>query len=180
MSVDSIHARNVCNTLMQGFLHDHPLASNIQGMSQRKTTFRQLIEAAARTHPGLWKGNGTLNLGALERFYTKQGYPISQASFSRIFRGKQDVGPDVITATYHALKIPLSLLRNEPVSAEMERSLSKFELHTILLAQRLEELPKDDFYLICKQIEHAEENAKKVREALKNSNVTTLHRSRAD
>jgi hypothetical protein len=149
-------------------------------MPQRKTTFRDLIEAAARPHRELWKGSGELNLGALSRFYKQKNHEISQASFSRIFAGKQEPGDDTIEATHRVFRIPRALLRGEPVGADMDHLLTNYKMSSILLAQKIEALPKDDYYLITQQIERALERDEKVREALKSGNVTPLHRSRAD
>lgn len=175
-----LHARKVCNTSAQGLLPFLALTPTIQGMPQPKHTFRSLIEAAAKPHRELWKSSGELNLGALERFYEARGHKISQASFSRIFAKRQTPGEDTIEATHRVFHIPRVLLRGEPMSAEMEKLFTDYKLSTLLLAQKIESLPKDDYYLICQQIERAIETQEKVRQALKSGNVTPLHKSRQD
>lgn len=149
-------------------------------MSQTKLTFRALIEAAARPHAELWKGSGELNLGALERFYKKKGHPVSQASFSRIFAGKQELGDDTIDATHYVFKIPRGMLRGEDMSAEIDLLLTKHKLSSIMLAERIESLPKDDYYVICQQIERALATQEQLRQALKSGNVTPLRKSNQD
>lgn len=131
-------------------------------------------------HRELWKSSGELNLGALSEFFLKRGHPLSQASFSRIFAGKQKVGEDAIEAAHHALGIPLGLLRNEPLSRDMEHVLANSKLSTLILAQKLESLPKDDYYLIAQQIERALDNAEKIRQSVKGGNVTPINRSRPE
>lgn len=153
-------------------------AATIGGMPGRSLTFKELIEAAARPHRELWKGDDQLNLSALAEHYRKKGHPISGASFSRIFDGLQEPKEKVIEATYYVFRIPRSILRGEPVSAEMEKTLTDFKFSTLLLAQKIESLPKDDYYVIMQQIERALDNAEKLREAMKSGNVTSIERHR--
>jgi len=141
-------------------------------------TFRQLIEAAAKPYRELWKGDGKLSLGALARRYTAKGHPLSEASLSRILRGRQEVGEQAIEATHLALGIPRNLLRGEPMSAEIEKALTDYKLSTLLLAQRLESLPKDEYYALNEQIERILEREKLLKEAMRSSNVTPIDRAK--
>lgn len=152
--------------------------TTISRMAGRTLTFKELIEAAAKPYRELWKGDDRLNLGALAKLYEKKGYPLSQASFSRIFSGIQEPGDLAIEATHAVFRIPRSILRGEPVSAEMERLLTDFKVSTLLLAQKIESLPKDDYYVIMQSIERALDNADKLREAMKSGNITSIDRHR--
>lgn len=146
-------------------------------MSRRPIPFLDALEAAARPYRELWRGDGTLSLAGLKRHYERRGHPVSDASLSRIFAGKQAPGEDTIEATHRVFGIPKGILRGEPVSAEMEKTLTDYRLSTLLLAQRLESLPKDDYYLIAQAIERALENQEKLRAALDSSpNVTSIDR----
>lgn len=146
-------------------------------MSRRAPTFQELIEAAAKPFRELWRDDSRLNLAALNRHYEKRGHPLSEASLSRIFAGKQDPGEEAIEATHLVFRIPRSMLRGEPVSAEMEKALTDYKLSTLLLAQKIEALPKEDYYVITQQIERALENHERLQEAMQSStNVTQIDR----
>lgn len=146
-------------------------------MAKKPPTFKELIEAAARPYRELWRGD-RLNLGALSRRCKAKGHPLSEASLSRILRGLQEVGPDAIEATHHALGIPKALLRGEVMSSEVERLLTDYKLSTLLLAQKLESLPKDEYHAIIEQIDRVLEREERLRDAVRSGNVTVLDRAR--
>jgi hypothetical protein len=146
-------------------------------MKPTQPTFKELVMAAAKPHRGLWR-DGKLNLGALARLYEQKGHPLSQASLSRILAGKQRVGPDAVEATFHVLGIPRNLLRGEPMSAEMERIFTKYRLETLLLAEKLEVLPPDEYYALVEQVERIIEREQRLKEAYRSSNVTPIERSK--
>lgn len=146
-------------------------------MQRRPIPFLEALEAAAKPFRELWRGDGKLSLAALKRHYEDRGHPVSDASLSRIFSGKQAPGEEIIEATHRAFHVPKGILRGEPRSAEMEKTLTDYKLSTLLLAQRLESLPKDDYYLIAQAIERALENQEKLKKALESSpNVTQIDR----
>ena len=162
---------------MQCSLPARGYASDNLSVVSKAPTFRELIEAAAKPYRELWRGDGTLNLAALRRHYADRGHPLSDASLSRIFSDKQRPGADAIEATHLVFRIPRSILRGEPVSAEMEKTLTDFKLSTLLLAQKIEALPKDDYYVVMQHIERALETHERLQEALKTSpNVTLIER----
>lgn len=146
-------------------------------MKVQQPTFKELVMAAAKPYRELWR-DGNLNLGALARRYEQKGHPLSQASLSRILSGKQRVGPDAVEATFHAFGIPRNLLRGEPMSAEMERIFNKYRLETLLLAEKLETLPQDEYYALVEQVERVIEREQRVKEAYRSSNVTPLERAK--
>lgn len=84
----------------------------------------------------------------------------------------------MLDATYAVFKIPKNLLRGEPMSADMEKTLIRFQWSTVLLAERLENLPKEDYYTISQQIDRAEENQRKLREALETGGVVSIEKAR--
>ncbi len=174
-----LHARNVFNTCPQHRLSTAPGPHNISLMAKRQLTFKELLEAAAQPYKELWRSDGTVNLGALARHYKAKGHPVSQATLSRIFRGLQEVGPDTVDATHGTFGIPKALLRGEPMTSDAEKALTDYKLSTILLAQRLENLPKEDYYAINEQIERAFEHQRRLAEAMRSSgNVTSIDRAK--
>jgi hypothetical protein len=172
-----LHPRKDRNTPAQGWLSGASDPHTISGMAKQPRTFKDLIEAAARPYKELWRGD-KLNLGALARRYKAKGHPLSEASLSRILRGLQEVGPDTVEATHHALGIPKALLRGEPMSPDAEEALANYRLSTILLAQRLESLPKEDYHAIVEQVERALEHKRRLDEAIRTGNVTPIERAK--
>jgi hypothetical protein len=172
-----LQARKEVHTSMQGSLPVSASPADNLSVSRRPIPFVEALEAAAKPYRELWRDNGKLSLAGLRRHYDDRGHPVSDASLSRIFAGKQAPGEDVIEATHRVFGIQKGILRGEPVSAEMEKALTDYRLSTLLLAQRLESLPKDDYYLIAQAIDRALEHQKKLREALETSpNVTQIDR----
>lgn len=156
-----------------------PDPHTISVMAKRQLTFKELIEAAAQPYKELWRNDGRLNLGAVARHYKAKGHPISEATLSRIFRELQEVGPDTIEATHRTFGLPKALLRGEPMTPDAEKALTDYKLSTILLAQRLESLPKEDFYAINEQIERAFEHKRQLEEAKRTAgNVTPIERAK--
>jgi len=172
-----LQARKEVHTSMQGSLPVSGSAVENAWMQRRLSiTFREALEAAAKPHRELWR-DGKLSLAGLRRHYAKRGHPVSDASLSRIFRGKQEPGEDIIEATHRAFGLEKSILRGEPVSAEMAKALTDFKYSTLLLAERIESLPKDDYYVIMQHIERAIENNDRLQQALQTSpNVTPIDR----
>lgn len=177
ISATVLHARKDGNTSTQGWLSAPPEPHTISMMARRQLTFRDLIEAAAQPYKELWR-DGKLNLGAVARHYKAKGHPISQATLSRILRELQEVGPDTVDATHHTFGLPKALLRGEPMSSDAEKALTDYKLSTILLAQRLESLPKDEYHAIAEQVERALEREKRLQEAYRNGNVTPIERAK--
>lgn len=164
---------------MQGWLSAVPDQPTISVMVRRQLTFKELIEAAAQPYKELWRNDGRLNLGAVSRHYKAKGHPVSEATLSRILRGLQEVGPDTVEATHRTFGLPKALLRGEPMTSDAEKALTDYKLSTILLAQRLESLPKDDYYAIVEQVERALEHKRKLEEAMRSSaNVTPIERAK--
>lgn len=148
-------------------------------MKGRTFSFKEILEAAAKPFPQLWNAEGKLNLAAVARLYKERGYPVSQPTLFRLCTGKhKELSTETIDATHHVFRVPRSMLRQEPMTAEMEKLLADYRLSTLLLAQKLEGLPKEDYQNIVAQIERAHEQRDRLERAMSNSNVTVLDRSR--
>lgn len=148
-------------------------------MAKEKPSFRELLEAAAKPYRTLWNVNGVLNLRALSKHYSQRGYPLTAASLSRLCSGKQSPERKAVEATHRVFGIPRGLLRGEPFSAEMREMLTDYKMSTLLLAQRIEALSKDDYYQVSELVAHLEGKAEQLRRAVERSpNVTALEHKR--
>lgn len=145
---------------------------------QTHYTFEALLKEAARPHRAMWKSDGELNLGEIARVSKARGYPLSEASLSRILRGLQEVGDRAINAVHHTLGIPKSLLRGEPMSSDLEKALTETRLSTLMLAKRIEDLPKDEYYALVEQVARIEERENRMKEAFRSGNVTPIDRAK--
>jgi hypothetical protein len=163
---------------MQASFTTHRFGEENARMAKDRTflTFEALLKEAARPHRALWKDDGDLNLGELARQCEAKGYPLSEASLSRILRNKQEIGERAINALHRTLDIPKSLLRGEPMSSDLEKALTESRLSTLMLAKRIEDLPKDEYYALVEQVARIEERERRMKEALRNSNVTSIDR----
>lgn len=149
------------------------------GCMARKFTFKELLEAAARSHASLWTSDGRLNLGAVARYYEAKGYPVTQPTLHRTCKGQTRPREETLEATYQVFGIPKHLLRGEPASAEMEELLSHYPISTILLAKRLESLPKEAYHAIAEQIEIMLAKEQQIKNAIESAtNVTPIDRTR--
>lgn len=146
-------------------------------MPQRFFKFRELLSEALRHDPSLWK-DGELNLTALARLYKDRGAPISQPNLYRLCNSNQKPGERVVEATYKVFGIPKNIIRGEPVSAEMEDLLTQYRLSTLLLAKKLESLPRDQYEAIARQIDVMTEQQKHLRQTLHDHNVTPIDKNR--
>jgi len=148
-------------------------------MPQRIYTFKELLKSAVKGDPSMWS-DSELNLNALVRLYDRKGYKVTQANLHRLCEGGQRVGEKYVEATHGALGIPKYLLRGEPLSSEMDALLTglNVELSTLLLAKKLEGLPKEDYYSIARQIDLAIEKDEQLQRALRSQNVTQIDKHR--
>jgi hypothetical protein len=147
-------------------------------MRKKKLTFREIVEAAAKALPAVWADDGQINLSALSRHYERKGYPVSQATLYRLFHGTHKVAsPKVVEATSAVLHVSRSLLRGDPMAADVEELLGRYPLSTLLLAKRLEDLPPGTRRRIFEMIEEAYEKEEQLRQLTAvASNVTPLKR----
>jgi hypothetical protein len=147
-------------------------------MAGRSFTIWEVILAAAKSVPGLWTDDDEINMSELARYYEKKGHPLSQPTFSRMRKGLHVPSPATVDATHYVFGVPRAILRGEPMTSEMEKVLTDYKLSTILLAQKLEGLPRADFKSICDQIERAYEQEEALRRALRHSNITPIDKDR--
>lgn len=149
-------------------------------MSSKRLTFKEIVSAAAKSVPELWDQDGRLNLAALARYYKKKGCPITQPTLHRLFTGKHaEPSNRVIDATHKVLRVPRSLLRGEPVSPELERLLTDYNLSTLLLAKKIEGLPQRVRDNIYNYVETEIEREEQIRRAIDAGTVTPIDRSKA-
>ena len=147
-------------------------------MQKKKLPFREIVEAAAKAVPEVWDGDGSLNLSALSRYYKRKGHYVSQPTFTRLFKGQhKSPSADVVEATHAVLRVPRSLLRGEPMAADVEELLGRYPLSTLLLAKRLEDLPATSRRRIFELIEEAYDKEEQIRRLAEISpNVTSIKR----
>lgn len=148
-------------------------------MPGKTFSFKEVLEAAARPYPELWHedetGTAVLNLAAVARHYVRKGHPATQANLHRIMFDGQKPGDKVVKATHAVFGVPRAILRGEPLSQEMERALGKASLSTILLAERIEELDRDDYKQLVELLDLLEHKREQLRQAIESSpNVRSL------
>lgn len=162
----SIRSRMESCELASGLETDGRMASSTY-------TFREVLEAACKSHPDLWResktGTAALNLAAVERHYRRKGYPVTQPNLHRLLYGGQKPGPHVVDATHAVFGVPRAILRGEPLSHDMERLLGKTKLETVILAERIEELDHDDRRQLLELLEHMEEKREQLHKAISSS-----------
>lgn len=147
-------------------------------MPKKQPTFRELVEAAAKAVPEVWDHDEAINLSALSRYYKKKGHSVSQATLSRLFHGKHKAASnEVVEATHAVLRVPRSMLRGDPMAADVEEILGRYPLSTLLLAKRLEDLPSSSRRRILEMIEEAYEKEEQIRRLAEAApNVTPIKR----
>jgi hypothetical protein len=147
-------------------------------MPRKQLTFGEVVEAAAKAVPEVWDDDGEINLSALSRYYGRKGHPVSQATLHRLFHGKHGApSTKVVDATHAVLRVSRSLLRGEPMAADLEELLGRYSLSTLLLAKRLDELPPPTRRRILEMIEEAYDKEEQLRQLTAASpNVTALKR----
>jgi hypothetical protein len=151
-------------------------------MHHKVLTFRETLTGAARTLPHLLDSNGEVNTSAVARYCRDKGHPVSQPTIHRHYTGKgkrrsvDDKTAKALSAVFH---IPARIWKGEPVTDNEARALSKASLETILIAQKLDELPEKARNTILNQIEDAHEAHEKLQRALADGNVTSITRPRS-
>jgi hypothetical protein len=145
-------------------------------MTKKKLSFSEIVTAAAKPVPELWDQDGNLNLSAVARYYKRKGHPVTQATLHRLFHGKHgEPSNRVLEATHVVLRVPRSLLRGDPMAADVEEIFGRYPLSTILLAKRLEDLPVKTRKRIQELIEDAFEKEEQLHRVMQDSpNVTQL------
>lgn len=148
-------------------------------MTTKGIPFADIVTAAAKTIPELWDQDGNLNLAAVARYYTRRGYPVTQPTLHRLFSGKHAQPSNrVIEATHHVMRVPRSLLRGDPMSADLERLLTDYNLSTLLLARKLESLPQRVRDNIYNYVETEIDREEQLRRAIDSGSVSSIDRPR--
>lgn len=162
------------NTCLQVFV----TASPIWRTMSRKRRFRDLVSEGARLFPSLWKSSGEINITALADLYRDKGFPVSQPTLHRLWKGDYDPSNATVEATYRVFNIPRELLRGEePGENDMKELLTGYGLPTLLIAKKLSQLPKDDFDAIATQIELAHQKAEKLKKLMTEApNIVPMRR----
>ena len=174
MGCESIRARMEKYTGSDNYLYPGPPSDKADAM-QKAFTFREILIEAVRHNRSMWE-DGELNLTAIARYYQAHGAEMTQPNLHRLVKGTQKPGEKAVAATHKAFGIPKYLVRGEPVSAEMDELLTSYRLSTVLLAKRLESLPKDQYEAIAHQVDVMYEAQRQFR--LDNPKVTSIDRRR--
>lgn len=137
------------------------------------------FKEALRSYPHVWKDDDRINFGALARFFRDRGRTIPAATLYRICKGEhQRPSERLVEAINHVLRIPKELLRGEAVTPEMSKAFADYRLSTLILAEKLEELPKSEYARLVEQIDAILEREKLLRDALETSKVTHIDKHR--
>jgi hypothetical protein len=114
-------------------------------MSKKGPSLREVLLSAVKWVPDAWTADERLNTTGLQRYFKDQGHPISQPTLHRLLVGTSSkprkLQPETIEALHAVLKIPRSMLRGDPMSADTERATLQYGLDVFLLAQKIAELP---------------------------------------
>lgn len=172
MTFDYLHSCNKVNARVQDILADVWNATKINGM--KKMTFKEVIDEAVKPYPTLLKPDGkTVNFSALARLYEERGHPITNSTLWRTYNGETKPSESTIDATHEVWRLPKSLIRGEPMTAEMEEVLTKYSLSTLMLAAKIERLRPREYQNLIRHIDLALEAQEQLDQALKNSGKVT-------
>lgn len=142
-----------------------------------KNLVENLIKDAAKPYPPLWRGSeaGQLNFEAVARFFAARGRKIPAATLYRVCKGVHKPSEKLVEAINHVLRIPKELLRGEELSPAMAKAFGDYKLSTLILAEKLEELPRGDYARLVEQIDAILDREARLKEATaKAHNVTHL------
>lgn len=140
----------------------------------KKLTFKEVIDEAVKPYPKLFKPDGrTINFSALARYYKEKGHEVQNSTLWRTYHGKTTPSEETIEATHRVWRLPKSMLRGEPVTAEMEEVLTKYSLSTLMLAAKIERLRPREYQSLVQQIDLALETQEQLERALKDSGKVT-------
>lgn len=155
-----------------------PLAVQKMGPMAKKFSFKEILEEASKSVPGLHTADGRLNLTAVAKYYERRGHPVSQPTLHRLYKGEhKTLSRDTLEATHLVFRIPRAILRGEPMRPEMEDLLADYKLSTLLLAQKIESLPKEFRDAINAQVEAYLDQREQLSRAFQ-GNVTPIDKSR--
>lgn len=64
------------------------------------------------------------------------------------------------------------------MTADVERLLTEYKLSTLLLARRLEALPKEEYYAIVEHMDRVLQREERLKEAYRTGNVTPIDKAK--
>lgn len=151
-------------------------------MRQKTLSFAETLTAAVRLLTELHDPDGNPALTKIARHCAQRGHPVSQPTLYRHFhpnpakpRALEDDTAKALEAVFH---IPARIWKGEPMTEAEAKALSQFHYETILLAQKIEGLPKKDRDALLIQIENAHANQEELKRLMTNGNVTPIDRSK--
>jgi hypothetical protein len=149
-------------------------------MSKKAPSFKEILDAAARSVPDLWSSDGGLVLSRVAEYFKKKGHPVSQPTLHRHYTGDRErprkLDSRVVEAFYAVFRVPRSMLRGEPMSADTERAVVQWGLDVFLLAQKIAELPSPTRDLINRQIEDLLQREAELKKAYESAGVVPISR----
>lgn len=151
-------------------------------MAKKNPSFADTLTAAAKIVPGLTDDDGKPILNAVARYCAGKGHPVSQPTLQRHFKPnavKPRALEDHIAKALEAVfRVPARIWKGEPMTDREAKALSDFNYETILLAQKIEALPKKDRDALLTQIENALAHHEELQRLLAAGNVTSIDRGR--
>lgn len=179
----SMRLRRKVHTYPLDFLRLAPNPSDCERMSKRDAhsddRIERLFKEAASPYPRLWRDDDRLNFEALARFFRDRGRNIPAATLYRLCKGvHKQPSERIVEAIYHVLRIPKELVRGEALSPQMAKVLGDYRLSTLILAEKIESLPRADYARIVEEIDSILEREERLREALESEKVTHIDRHR--
>lgn len=151
-------------------------------MRQKVLSFAEVLTGAARLVPKLLNHDGKPVLTRVAKYCAERGWPVSQPTLHRHFHPDADKPRDLDEDTAKALEavfgLRAGLWKGEPMNEQEAKALSQFGFETILLAQKIEALPKKDRDRILAEIEAATSHHEEIRRLMQNTNVTPIDRGK--
>lgn len=177
-----IRPRTIVHTCAIDFLRHGGLDRDYAPMTKRKNNdsgIEQLIKEAAQPYQSVWWDDDRLNFEALARFFEKRGRKIPSATLYRICKGVHKPSERIVEAINHVLLIPKELVRGEALSEEMSKTFGDYRLSTLILAEKLESLPRADYARIVEQIDATLDRERRLKEAMgTDGKITHIDRHR--
>lgn len=181
-ATDSIRVRRKVHTLPCDLLREVLICPDYSPMAKRdpsKGRIEKLIKEAARPYPELWWEDDRLNFEALARFFKARGRKIPSATLYRICTGEhRQPSERIVEAINHVLRIPKELLRGEELSPAMAKAFGDYRLSTLILAEKIEELPRGEYARLVEQIDAILDRENRLREALESDKVVHIDKHR--
>lgn len=178
----SIRSRRNVHTCSLDLLRKVPPRPDYPSMPKRDTAkgrIEKLVKEAAKPYPDLWWEDDRLNFEALARFFDARGRKIPSATLYRLCKGVHTQPSErVVEAFNHVLRIPRELVRGEALNPAMAKAFGDYRLSTLILAEKIEELPRAEYARIVEQIDAILDRESRLKEALETEKVTHIDKHR--